>query len=217
MSLLYEAWRRARREEARLDAVLGAEPPGARRSMGGMLWAGWLLAVVLAGTVGALAGYVWWSRQASPPSESGIQSGSARVPLRASISSAKALGPAFRGAGALQPGKTVAKGARPVATTGVAPRMTLKNRVLVASGGPLRSPGPAIPLASAPASIRASFPAIKIAVHAWNPDLSQRLVMIGGQTYRIGDEIAPGVSLVGITRTGEIVSYRGYRLILPGE
>ncbi len=215
MSLLYEAWRRVRGEEARLDAVLGVGPPGVRRSMGKMPWAGWLLAVVLAAMVGALASYVWWSRRAPAPAAR-IQSMSAKIPLKISTSSGGVLKSGFRDTGAPASGKTTGQGAVPVVATGVASQVASEKSRPVAPGGALRASGPAILLASAPASIRESFPPVKVVVHVWNSSASQRLVMIGSQTYRIGDEIAPGVRLVDITRTGEIVSYHGYRLILPG-
>jgi general secretion pathway protein B len=63
-----------------------------------------------------------------------------------------------------------------------------------------------------PSALRSEFPGVEISVHVFAPDPASRFVLIGGERYGEGDELADGVRLAEIHRGGVIVEFRDYRI-----
>jgi len=62
-----------------------------------------------------------------------------------------------------------------------------------------------------PASIQKSLPDIKISLLYYHVDSTARLARINDQTLHEGEDLAAGLKLEEITKTGVILSYQGYR------
>lgn len=207
MSILSDAWRRARGEEDAVTRALGAPPaqPGARRGH----WLPWLLCCLLLAVVVGLGVYLWRSNlltHAHPQQVPGVAAGK----------------PAGAEAGAAQAGIGSAGGssAGHAATTAV--RTPVKASIAV-----VRAKAPATPAAhagnvaaapgTAPEAVRAQLPPLAVTVHVWNPRPASRFIVVGGRIYHEGDELSPGLRLVSITQEGEIVNFRGYLITLNGH
>jgi general secretion pathway protein B len=72
-----------------------------------------------------------------------------------------------------------------------------------------------------PPAIQQEIPRMSISVHAYSPNLQDRVVMINDRMMREGQDLAPGLRLEQITPDGMIFSFGGYHfrklLQLPGE
>lgn len=240
MSILFEAWRRARGEDARLAETLGAPPPaiGPRRTAR----LPWLLAGVLAAVAAGLGVYLWRIErapqpQSSPPAGSRTAAAAPSVSLpHATVADASARPAASASAGAApppastpvlavgtpaaaSPSSSSAAGAAYVATSAVATRAAVASPV-ASQPAAADASGPAAVSTTntgVPVDVRAALPTFNVMVHVWNADPDRRFVVVDGRIFRAGDELAAGVKLVEITRAGEIVSFRGYRIELPGS
>lgn len=206
MSILSEAWRRSRGEEAEVARALGA-PPGGGPGGGGR-WMPWAISAVLVVVATGLGVYVWRI-------EAG-RGAAARTPSAAVAPATVAAA----GAATARVHPAVAAPATP-RTRGVAHRAA-------ASGGDTGAetrPQPTAPRAgqgtaaddgSVPDAIRAALPALPVTVHVWNPDPSARFIIVHGHLYHEGADLGSGVTLVSITEAGEVVRFRGYLITLGG-
>jgi hypothetical protein len=249
MSILSEAWRRARGSDRRLAETLGAPTVGSRERPPVLPW---LLCLLLAALAAGLGVIVWLNLsrapapvqplpatsprvgQVAPPPVSAFTGQAARRKIETSppasklpaleAQKSKKTHTASRGAVALSPPSASVPSRMPAAKTNEpqdaghkqqaqaqaqaqAPRAAPQNTIA--------PPSTPMPLAAAPDAIRSSFPDIAVVAHVWNSDPASRFVVIGAKQFRAGDEIAPGVRLIKITRDGEQVAFRGYRLLLP--
>ncbi|MGH8273683.1 MAG: general secretion pathway protein GspB [Gammaproteobacteria bacterium] len=236
MSILSEAWRRVHSGDRRLAETLGA-PAVAYRQRAPLL--PWLLCLLLAALAAGLGVYVWLVQ--SRPAESGTRVGSvasspqrkpAAQPYRHAdlqavekpkvVAAAPAVSAPARAVSgessrarpaAKKVGAAVLAHAPASAGNSADGEGSVQQEPEQASAEPTPPAAP-IAFASAPDDVRERFPALGIVAHVWNPDANASFIVIGGSQYRAGDEIAPGVRLIKITRGGEVVAFRGYRLIL---
>ncbi|GAB4180036.1 MAG: hypothetical protein Kow0020_16100 [Wenzhouxiangellaceae bacterium] len=65
-----------------------------------------------------------------------------------------------------------------------------------------------------PEGLRAEFPPLKIAVHFYAPDASDRFVLIDGERYAQGAALPGGARLERILKRGIIVGFRNYRVLV---
>lgn len=212
MSILFEAWRRARGADARLSETLGAPPLPTRRRSAVLPW---LLCFLFAAIAAGFGVYLWRRPERAP-------TGAGPVPAAA------AAAPAVRRAVLVprpQPSQQQRVAAR--GRTDAAPVQPATAPTLVAAHAPKPRPAASAPAGAAvaatpppvsaavPDAVRAALPPIEVTVHVWNPNPASRFIVIDGNILHAGDEIAPGVRLLAITRDGETVSFRGYRIELP--
>lgn len=209
MSILSEAWRRARGDHDAVSRTLGAPPLTAHGRRGHLL--PWAVSGFLLVTVVGMGVYLWRShvnsRAAAPAPV---------VSMRAAPPAAATTSPASRGA-------------PPRAAAGVAHnpapesdgRPAGGNESHEASGEAGARSRAAVAAAPAtipmPDSVRAQMPPIDVTVHVWNPQPASRFIMIDGRMYHEGDRLGHGLRLLSITPTGEIVEFRGYRAELGGN
>ncbi len=242
MSILSDAWRRAHDADARLAKTLGA-PAVTLRQRPPLL--PWLICGLLVALVVGLGVYIWLDQSRPTPTPVPVASvvasnagrtaeGTSRHVVAVPPVTAEVAHPSTRSAehrseaAGAQAG--VATSSAGAIAAGERPRQVSAVRE-AAAGSEAASPSPSPPavrraaaapspprpiaLAAAPEAVRTAFPSLDIGVHVWNADPASRFIMIGVQKFHAGDEIAPGVHLLKVTRNGEIVDFRGYRLILP--
>ncbi|TVR95691.1 MAG: hypothetical protein EA418_07260 [Wenzhouxiangellaceae bacterium] len=65
-----------------------------------------------------------------------------------------------------------------------------------------------------PLSIRRSMPELRLTIHVYSADESQRFVLVNGERFVVGDRLADGARLVDIRREGAVVDFRDYRFLL---
>ncbi len=225
MSILFEAWRRARGDSDDIARVLGA--PSRDHAGARMRALPWVLCSVLVLALAGLGAYAWWSHE---PRHGGAAVGD--------TNSQRTSGPVARSATAdehvaARPMPPVARAHQgtPLVSSGVAAsRVTagagqavpgtrsppVIERAALASSSPGAGSTMGAVEGSAPEAVREALPTLSVTVHVWNPKQRASFIAIGGKTFHDGDTIAPGVRLVRITRQGEIVRFRGYRIKLPG-
>jgi general secretion pathway protein B len=64
-----------------------------------------------------------------------------------------------------------------------------------------------------PLSVRRNLPELKLTIHVYSPEASERFVLINGERYGPGDAIGE-VEIVDIGREGAIVDFRSHRFLL---
>jgi general secretion pathway protein B len=81
-----------------------------------------------------------------------------------------------------------------------------------ARSGPLPSPdrNRIYAVNQLPPSVRQDLPDLKMSLHYFTDDPSSRLVSIGGETLREGQEVAPGLRIDKITADGAVFDYQHY-------
>lgn len=240
MSILSEAWRRAHGGDARLSQALGA-PVVSLRERPPLL--PWLLCGLLVALVAGLGVYIWLDQTRPPPAPVPTAAAAMPGGNKAggAVSQHHVATPGSVQPKATRPAGRVASPAveRPIAAAAPAASSSVTAGIAAEKAGheapahdaaaavkasapphsaarqaPAASPSEPIELNAAPDAIRTAFPSLDVVVHVWNADPASRFIVIGAQQYHAGDEIAPGVRLRKITRNGEIVGFRGYRLIL---
>ncbi|MGD8309310.1 MAG: general secretion pathway protein GspB [Chromatiales bacterium] len=72
-------------------------------------------------------------------------------------------------------------------------------------------------LAEMPLEFQETVPSLDIQVHFYARDPDRRFVLIGGQRFRGGEQIMPGLDLDEIVREGLVVEWRGERFIMPAR
>lgn len=207
MSILDEAWQLAKTRDSSVEAILGVGVPVKRGVWKSKFLIGILLLVPSAG-IGVLVGAVIF---AGIPARS-HRPAPAKVVSKSTASSRRSASGTEASETALQKKNLkLAKGRLGnLQGHGVSRHSTLGVNRRRTSGSP-------VTLGQVPESIRRSFPDITIAAHVWDQRERDRMIMVNGHVYRHGADIAPGVRLLRITRDGEIVAYRGYRIRLPNR
>lgn len=216
MSILSDAWRRARGEEDAVSRALGAPPlPDGQRWRRILPWS---LCAVLVVLLAGLGVYVWRSTVVRQPVLT------ARTP--------KIDGNRLPGLAA-----TAVPGFKQLGRAGSQARITQPdNAVTHESGAPgavraadgeqaekKAQPQAAQPVVAAraaqtvPDAVRAALPPLTVTVHVWNPRPSSRFIIVGGHVYHEGDMLGPQLRLVSITESGQIVDFRGYLITLTDQ
>lgn len=204
MSILSDAWRRARGEEDAVTRALGAPPPhpGAHRAR----WLPWIISCLLLIVVVGLSVYLWRIHRLTSSTAQQARTAAAKAPVKPTAGVARegmkaSAGSQARHAPAAATPTPTNRGA---ASVPMAPAATTiaRNTDAAASGE------------SAPDAVRAQLPSLEVTIHVWNPHPASRFIVANGRMYHEGDEISPGLSLVSITPDGEIVKFRGYLITL---
>lgn len=209
MSILSDAWRRARGEEEEVSRALGAPPPGGPGRGGHGL--PWVLSAVLLIVVVGLGVYVW--RAGASRGMSGA-AGAPAVPAGTVAAAAPASARARTVTRTLPAARTVAAAHAP----DTAGQAGAAGKAVQQAGGaaPARGPDTAA-RQGVPDAVRAALPPLPVTVHVWNPAPSARFIIVRGHLYREGEDLGSGVHLVAITESGEVVRFRGYLITLTGS
>ena len=194
MSILSDAWRRARGEEDAVTRALGAPPAQSPARRGH--WLPWLLCCLLLVVVVGMGVYLWRSHWLSRSRPQTVPGAVAAKPAGAGVARVKSKTPAAAAASHVVAARTPAKAGASAA----------RSTAALAS-----------PATSAPDAVRAQLPQLTVTVHVWNPRPAARFVIVNGRIYHEGDELQPGLRLVSITPEGEIIEFRGYRITLDGH
>lgn len=239
MSLILEALKKSEAERQRgkapgLFVEQAVVPVRARQATPAWAYAAGLLLVVAVGVFG------WreWSResvvplpQPSPVNEGGGPDG-ARVPASTPIPAPTAVPPLppagdGRGEGAPGAGIVPPSGAlprpqpSPVNGTGSpevarVPTPTPTPIPAPSAVPPLPAPTNTLPrLTDLPASERNALPPLKITMHVYADEPSQRFVILDGRRHGEGANPADGVVIQEIRRDGLVLSLRGRDVLLP--
>jgi len=65
-----------------------------------------------------------------------------------------------------------------------------------------------------PLAIRRSLPELHLNIHVYADRAADRFVLVNGQRFTVGEDLASGARLVEIRREGAIVDFRDYRFLL---
>ena len=208
MSILSDAWRRARGEDDAVARALGAPPPqqGGRR----VHWLPWLLCCLLLIVVVGLSVYLWRTHRLTGASVQSASTATLKAPVRPTAAAGQAGTRLTDGAQASPAASTVAHA--PVNTSPVSGKAAAPRTASVA-----RATGAAAASGTAPESVRAQLPELTVTVHVWNPQPASRFIVVNGHIYHEGDELPQGLRLVSITQDGEIVNFEGYLITLNGH
>ena len=229
MSLILEALKKSEAERQRgkapgLFVEQAVVPVRSRRATPGWAYVAGVLLVVVVGV------FVWreWSREAAVPAQTQVAAPTAVPPLP----------PAGEDRGEGEPGAsmvapTVAlpppqaaparEAARPDVARGPAPAPVPAPRpvpVQTPTQAPtiteLPAPTNILPrLTDLPASERNALPPLKITMHVYADEPSQRFVILDGRRHGEGANPADGVVIQEIRRDGLVLSLRGRDVLLP--
>jgi general secretion pathway protein B len=64
-------------------------------------------------------------------------------------------------------------------------------------------------------AIRKNIPNIKINIHIYDPEPENRMVLINGERYNIGDQIESIVTIKDIVKEGIVVAYENLEFLIP--
>jgi len=237
MSLILEALRKseAERQRGRAPGLFVEQVPVSRRQRGAPAWA-WGLGVLL---LVVLAVFAWreWGRAGAPEQATGPSPGAAEkvpVPAPASIPPA----PAPTTATTLPAAAPAPRAPPPPVATPPSAAAPLPAPAPVVAPAPAPAPAPASTPAAAPsmapaptfaepaepdlptlsnigADERAQLPPLRLSMHVYAEEPSQRFVILDGQRLGEGASPAPGLVLEQIRRDGLVLSVNGRRLLLP--
>jgi len=211
MSILSDAWRRARGEEEAVMRALGAP---SRKASGRTHWLPWALCGLLLVVVVGLSVFLWRThRLALPGKQSSGTVAVARVHSSASSGHAAAIGPS----GAAKLRRRAAAGPPAPADASVASAKAVSKEN---SGTAARTIAQAVSTRTqdaVPEAVRAQLPALPVTVHVWNPRPAARFIMLHGHIYHEGDALPQGLRLVSITPNGEVVNFEGYLITVNGH
>ena len=229
MSLILEALKKSEAERQRgkapgLFVEQAVVPVRSRRATPGWAYVAGVLLVVVVGV------FVWreWSREAAVPAQTQVSAPTAVPPLP----------PAGEDRGEGEPGASMvaptvalpppqASPAREAASPDVA-RMPAPAPVPAPRPVPAQTPTQAptitelpaptntLPrLTDLPASERNALPPLKITMHVYADEPSQRFVILDGRRHGEGANPADGVVIQEIRRDGLVLSLRGRDVLLP--
>lgn len=216
MSILSDAWRRARGEHDEVARALGAPPLSGDRRGGRML--PWVVSALLVVVVIGLGVYVWRIgvvRAAIHAQSAQRRAGAAEKPVAqaspGTVAAAGSTRTGHRHGSSVRTERAAARKAEPAPDSAahepVAHQAPQQSRTDVA-----RAAAPSS--RTVPDAVRAALPSLPVTVHVWNPDPSSRFVIIRGHLYHQGDQLGSRLRLVTITQAGEIVDFRGYLITL---
>lgn len=209
MSILSDAWRRARGESDEVSRALGAPPVGPGERHGHLL--PWMLCGVLLVMVVGLGVYLWRSRELAVRHSAKAAPLSVPTHTVSSGTTSKETVAHKTASAVVTPPSRTAKAS--MSTDGSQPPNAAAGAA-VASGEQMNQPVPAS--GSVPDSVRAALPPLAVTVHVWNPRPRSRFIVVGGHLFREGESLSPGLRLVSITENGEVVKFRGYLITLGG-
>jgi len=64
-------------------------------------------------------------------------------------------------------------------------------------------------------AIRKNIPPIKVSIHIYDPDPDNRMVLINGDRYNVGDSIESTLTIEEIVKEGIVVSYENIKFLIP--
>ena len=219
MSLILEALRKSEADRRRGErpSLHGELPPSIPISRGRAGPVARLVVVAIAALGIGWGTYAWWTRtsDADPlPSTASV----ARTP------SASAPGPRLPPVKHLTPPAVIAPSAPAVAPRAPAPSAPLRQPPAKAPPTlPLPVPVPTPTVGNGDRTLhlsdldpgqRKALPPLKLSMHMWNDDPSQRFVILDGNRLREGDRIGDAV-VTAITREGVVLDWEGRRLLVP--
>jgi general secretion pathway protein B len=219
MSYILDALRKADAQRTRdpargIHAQPAVSPPasalGARRR-GQWLWGALAVLILLA------AGLLWSGRDkgAAPPvapaAVARVEPAPLPVPVPAAAPPAAVVLP-------LAPPVVVFAPAAPVvAPPTVAPAVAVAASAAVPA--PLPAPAPAAErtysLAELPADVRQALPKMNVSGGVYSENVAQRMLIVNGQVFNEGSEIAPGVVLEQMRAKVAVLKFRGLRIAQP--
>ena len=65
-----------------------------------------------------------------------------------------------------------------------------------------------------PTAIRQDLPELRLSIHVFSANPTERFVLVNGERWVEGDEVAPGVRLHEIRREGAVMEFREYRFLV---
>lgn len=235
MSYILEALRRAESERERGQVPRlhsqawsgqgGPEAAGAQAARPGRRW--WLLGLGLPLLLGAAAAFWFWQQPAAvtapplqplPPTPPRAQAPAQPMPeVRPSalpVAPAQAALPEteMRAASAPWPLPPPPAALPPTAradAVGPRPAAPAASAALLAAAS---TQAPA--LAELSPALRAELPSLQVGGAMHSPTPAHRMLILNGQVYREGDQIAPGLRLEQIQLRSAVLSYKGQRLRL---
>lgn len=227
MSYILDALRKAdaQRQRTRLPG-LQAQPSAAPADGGGPAWRSpvpWLLAAGLLLVMGILA----WPRAPSAPA---VAIPEPVVPAPVAQAAPPVVAAAPEPVPQMKPQPPAATAIQPApppprlvneATPRVASRSTVDRPalpraapapapVVAAPTGPAPAPS-AAPAAAESTTAPAGVPKLAITGGVYSTDAAQRLLIVGGQVFNEGSEVAPGVVLEQVRPGQAVLSYQGQR------
>ena len=235
MSILFEAWRRTRGGRSQWAHTLGATTPASQRFSRPALLP-WLLCGLLVALLAGVGVYVWLihaqanrqpppatlsASRGSPPGVEKVGHGPVPAERQADVTDVKSA------SNTAPPAVTRVKSEVPALARHENDASTpdhdqartsakkAANKPAQAAVKTRTKPAGPVALSVLPAGVREAFPDFTIVAHVWNPDKALRFVVSNGRRIKIGEDIVAGVRLLDVTRHGEVVRFRGYRVKLP--
>ncbi len=210
MSILSDAWRRARGDEEAVMRALGAP---SRTASGRAHWLPWALCGLLLVVVVGLSVYLWRTHL-SPP---GKRSAATAAVTQAHPAASPGQTAPIRPSGAAKLRRRAAAVSPAPANVSVASAKAASTEDRGAAAGTVTQAGSPGAADAVPEAVRARLPALPVTVHVWNPRPAARFIMVDGHIYHEGDVLPKGLRLVSITPNGEVVNFEGYLITLNGH
>ncbi|MFL6592493.1 MAG: general secretion pathway protein GspB [Luteimonas sp.] len=219
MSLILEALRKSEAERRRGErpSLHGELPPSIPTSRARIAPGARLTAAAIAALGIGWGVYAWWTRT----SAADLPSHTVPVARTLPVSTPTARLPPVKH---LTPPAVIAPSPRAVVPPVPAPSAPLRQPPVEASTTvpvplPVPMPIPAsgdrtLHLSDLDPEQRKSLPPLKLSMHMWNDDPTQRFVILDGSRLREGDRIGDAV-VTAITREGVVVDWEGRRLLVP--
>ncbi len=227
MSYILDALRKADAQRTRdpargIHAQPAVSPPeGARRGRGRGPWIGGALAVLVL----LAAGWLWSAgdKAAAPPVAPVVvgRVEPAPLPVPAAAPPAAVVLPLAPPVVMVAPAAPVVAPAK--APPAMAPTVAAAVAVAVAASAavpaPLPAPAPAAErtysLAELPADVRQALPKMNVSGGVYSENVAQRMLIVNGQVFNEGSEIAPGVVLEQMRAKVAVLKFRGLRIAQP--
>lgn len=114
---------------------------------------------------------------------------------------------------ALPPATAVLPPAPPPAVVAIAPRATAVPAAPVPAAPPAADR--TYSLAELPADVRQALPKFSVSGGVYSENVAQRMLVVDGQVFNEGSEIAPGVVLEQIRTKLALLKFRGLRIAQP--
>lgn len=211
MSILSDAWRRARGDEEAVMRALGAP---SRTASGRTHWLPWAISGLLLVVVVGLSVYLWRTHGLSVPGKR--STGTAAVARAHPVASSGQAAPA-RPSGAAKVRRRAAAASPAPSGVSAASAKAASKEDKGNAAGTVGQVGSMKPADAVPDAVRAQLPALPVTVHVWNPRPAARFIMVNGHVYHEGDALPEGVRLVSITPNGVVVNFKGYLITVNGH
>ncbi|PKM16727.1 MAG: hypothetical protein CVV12_01240 [Gammaproteobacteria bacterium HGW-Gammaproteobacteria-2] len=231
MSLILQALRKseAQRQLGQAPSLLSPMPAMRATRSNGWRWAAFVLLLALVASV------AWWLGQRGKYGEpttlgDGGRAIAAQPDVRPDVRPQVPTTPALIESGAIATRAPVANVAKPAQPKPVQPKPTQPIATVAAIASPAIAvepptapPAPAIVasepelrvLADLPPSDRQNLPPLRITMHVFADQPTQRFAIIDGHRVGEGALLGDGVVLSEITRAGVILDLHGWRVLVP--